>query len=66
MTFRSRPAPSRARSRQSSRKTLYTNLLFGGIIVFALLILAIAAGVNWWSNHLQAIATVNGEFDQPG
>lgn len=61
MTFRSRPAPSRARSRQSSRKTLYTNLLFGGIIVFALLILAIAAGVNWWSNHLQPIATVNGD-----
>ena len=61
MTFRSRPAPSRARSRQSSRKTLYTNLLFGGIIVFALLILAIAAGVNWWANHLQPVATVNGD-----
>jgi parvulin-like peptidyl-prolyl isomerase len=61
MTFRSRPAPSRARSRQSSRKTLYTNLLFGGIIVFALLILAIAGGVNWWANHLQPVATVNGD-----
>ena len=61
MTFRSRPAPSRARSRQSSRKTLYTNLLFGDIIVFALLILAIAGGVNWWANHLQPVATVNGD-----
>ena len=47
MTFRSRPAPSRARSRQSSRKTLYTNLLFGGIILFALLILAIAVQLLW-------------------
>ena len=61
MTFRSRPAPSRARSRQSSRKTLYTNLLFGGIILFALLILAIAAGVNWYGSHLQPVATVNGD-----
>ncbi len=61
MTFRSRPAPSRARSRQSSRKTLYTNLLFGGIILFALLILAIAAGVNWYGSHLQPIASVNGD-----
>jgi parvulin-like peptidyl-prolyl isomerase len=61
MTFRSRPAPSRARSRQSSRKTLYTNLLFGGIILFALLILAIAAGVNWYGSHLQAVASVNGD-----
>lgn len=61
MTLRSRPVPKRARSRQSSRKTLYTNLLFAGVIVFALLILAIAAGVNWYSAHWQPIATVDGQ-----
>lgn len=61
MTFRSRPAPSRARSRQSSRKTLYTNLFFSAVVLFALLILAVAAGVNWWSSHWQAVATVNGQ-----
>jgi parvulin-like peptidyl-prolyl isomerase len=61
MTFRSRPAQKRTRSRPSSRKTLYTNLLFSGVVLFALLILAVAAGVNWWSSHWQAVATVNGQ-----
>ena len=62
MTFRSRPAPKRAaRARQSSRRTLYTNLLFGGTILFALGILAVAAGVNWYNSHLAAVATVNGQ-----
>ena len=61
MTFRSRPAPKRTRSRGSSRKTLYTNLLFSAVVLFALIILAVAAGVNWWSSHLQAVATVNGQ-----
>jgi parvulin-like peptidyl-prolyl isomerase len=61
MTFRSRPAQTRTRSRQSSRKTLYTNLFFSGVVLLALLILAVAAGVNWWSSHWQAVATVNGQ-----
>ncbi len=60
MTFRSRPAPKRARSQRSSRQTLYTNILFGGVIVFAFVILAVAAGVNWYANHWQPIATVDG------
>jgi parvulin-like peptidyl-prolyl isomerase len=60
MTFRSRPAPKRGRSQRSSRQTLLTNLLFAGVIVFALVILAVAAGVNWWANHWQPIATVDG------
>jgi parvulin-like peptidyl-prolyl isomerase len=60
MTFRQRPAPKRARSQRSSRQTLYTNLLFGGVVLFALVILAVAAGVNWYANHWQPIATVDG------
>ena len=61
MTFRQRPAPKRARSQRSGRQTLYTNLLFGGVVLFALVILAVAAGVNWYANHWQPIATVNGQ-----
>jgi parvulin-like peptidyl-prolyl isomerase len=63
MTFRARPAakPQRTRARQSGRRTLVTNLLFGGVVVFALLILAVAAGVNWYSQHLATVATINGQ-----
>ena len=61
MTFRSRPAPKRSRSREKSRRTLYTNLAFGAVVVFSLLILAVAAGVNWYSSHWLAVATVNGQ-----
>ena len=63
MTFRARPAakPKRTRARQSGRQTLLTNLLFGGVVVLALLILAVAAGVNWYNQHLATVATVNGQ-----
>ena len=63
MTFRARPVakPKRTRARQSGRQTLITNLLFGGVVIFALLILAVAAGVNWYNQHLATVATINGQ-----
>jgi len=63
MTFRARPAtkPKRSRARESGRRNLVTNLIFGGVVVLALLILAVAAGVNWYSQHLATVATVNGQ-----
>ncbi len=48
------------RSRHGSRRTLYTNLAFGAILVIALVILAVAAGVSYYSDHLAPVATVNG------
>lgn len=61
MTLRSRPTSRRSRSRGSSRRTLYTNLAFTAVLLLALLILAVAAFVNYYTSHLSPVATVNGQ-----
>jgi len=59
MTFRSTSRRT-DHSRHAGRRTLYTNLAFGAVLVIALLILAAAAGVSYYNDHLAAVATVNG------
>lgn len=59
MTFRS--ASRRLdHTRGGSRRTLYVNLAFVGIIVLAFVILGVAAAVSYYSDHLAPVATVNG------
>jgi parvulin-like peptidyl-prolyl isomerase len=60
MTSNARPASRRDRSRESGRRTLYTNLAFGLIVVAAFGILAAAAGASYYGDHLAAVATVDG------
>ena len=61
MTSNARPASRRGdRSRDTGRRTLFTNLAFGLIVLAAFLILAAAAGASYYGDHLAAVATVNG------
>lgn len=63
MTFRAKPVVKRAHRsphESASRRNLYINLAFGGIVLLAVLILAAAAGATWYGDHLGAIAKVNG------
>jgi parvulin-like peptidyl-prolyl isomerase len=61
MTFRAKPAGRRRPAWESdSRRNLYLNLGFGLVVIGAVLILAIAGGVWWYSEHLQPVGSVNG------
>lgn len=61
MTFNARSASRRGdRSRDTGRRTLFTNLAFGLIVLAAFLILAAAAGASYYGDHLAAVATVDG------
>jgi parvulin-like peptidyl-prolyl isomerase len=63
MTFRAKPVVKRAHRSphdSASRRTLYTNLAFGGVILLAIAILGAAAGASWYGDHLAAIARVHG------
>lgn len=64
MTFRAKPVVKRShRSSWESqdRRNFYLNLGFGLVVLAAIVILAIAAGVTWYSNHLAPAATVDGQ-----
>ena len=64
MTFRAKPVVKRShRSSWESqdRRNFYLNLGFGLVVLAAVVILAIAAGVTWYSNHLAPAATVDGQ-----
>ena len=63
MTFRAKPVVKkthRTAMQSSSRRTLYLNLFFGGVVVLGVLILAGAAGASYWNDHFANLATVNG------
>ncbi len=60
MTSRPKTA-SRARTwDERERRNMLLNVGFGLVIVAALLLLLIAAGVSWYNDHLAPAATVNG------
>ncbi len=59
MSFSPRPVRRRA-SAGGSRRTLYTNIGFGLVVVVAVLILAAAGGASWYQDHFGSVATVDG------
>src|SRR6266566_2015588 len=61
MTFRVKPVDRGRFGRDPNRRTLYMNLGFGIAVVVAVLILVIVGGATWYSQHLAAAATVNGQ-----
>jgi parvulin-like peptidyl-prolyl isomerase len=63
MTFRAKPVVKRAHRsawEAQDRRNLYLNLGFGVIVVLALLILAIAAGLAYYNDHLASVGSVDG------
>jgi len=63
MTFRARPSGVRPRtdSDRGDRRNALMNLGFTLVVVVAILLLVIAAGVSWFSDHLAPAATVDGQ-----
>ena len=64
MTFRAKPVvkrDQRPRGRTQDRRNFYLNLGFGLIVVLAVLILAIAAGLSWYNAHLAPVGSVDGK-----
>lgn len=64
MTFRAKPVanrPHRSSRDGESRRNLYLNIGFGIAVVAAVLILVGVAGISWYSDHLAAAATVDGQ-----
>ncbi len=60
MTLRSRQGPNRSRNlSDSERRTFLMNIGFAVTVVAALLLLAVAGGVSYWSSHLTAAVKVN-------
>ena len=63
MTFRAKPVVKRDHRpawETQDRRNFYLNLGFGLIVVLALLILAIAAGLNYYNDHLASVGSVDG------
>jgi parvulin-like peptidyl-prolyl isomerase len=64
MTFRAKPVvnrPHRPSRDSQSRRNTYLNIGFGIAVVLALIILVGVAVVRYYSDHLAAAATVNGQ-----
>ncbi len=62
MTLRSRQGPNRSRNlSDSERRTFLMNIGFAVTVVAALLLLAVAGGVSYWSSHLTAAVKVNSQ-----
>ena len=64
MTFRAKPVAKRSHRpswESQDRRNFYLNLGFGLVVLAAIVILAIAAGVTWYSKHLAPAATVDGQ-----
>ncbi len=64
MTFRAKPVVKRARRpswETQDRRNLYLNLGFGLIVVLAVVILAIAAGLTYYNDHLAPVGSVDGQ-----
>lgn len=63
MTFRAKPVRGKTRATWDApdRRNLLMNIGFGLVVVVALGILALAAGLAWYDEHLAPAATVGGE-----
>ena len=64
MTFRAKPVVKRDHRpawETQDRRNFYLNLGFGLIVVIALLILAIAAGLSYYNDHLASVGSVDGQ-----
>jgi parvulin-like peptidyl-prolyl isomerase len=64
MTFRAKPVVKRDHKpawETQDRRNFYLNLGFGLIVVLAVLILAIAAGVSYYNAHLASVGSIDGE-----
>ena len=63
MTFRAKPVVKRAHRpawETQDRRNFYLNIGFGLIVLVAVLILAIAAGLSWYNEHLASVGSVDG------
>ncbi len=64
MTFRAKPVVKRAHRpawEAQDRRNFYLNLGFGLIVVLAIVILAIAAGLAYYNDHLASVGSVDGQ-----
>lgn len=64
MTFKAKPVVKRAQRPSldsHARRNLYLNIGFGLVTVAAVLILVVAAGISWYSDHLASVGSVNGQ-----
>jgi parvulin-like peptidyl-prolyl isomerase len=64
MTFRAKPVVKRDHRpawETQDRRNFYLNLGFGIIVVVALAILGIAAGLNYYNDHLASVGSVDGD-----
>jgi parvulin-like peptidyl-prolyl isomerase len=64
MTFRAKPVVKRAHRpawEGQDRRNFYLNLGFGLVVLLAVGILVIAAGVSWYNEHLAPVGSVDGD-----
>jgi parvulin-like peptidyl-prolyl isomerase len=64
MTFRAKPVVKRAHRpawEAQDRRNFYLNVGFGLIVLLAVLILAIAAGLSYYNDHLASVGSVDGQ-----
>src|SRR3954452_15993804 len=64
MTFRAKPVDKRAHRpawEGNDRRNLYLNLGFGLIVLIAVGILVVAAGVTYYNDHLAPVGSVDGQ-----
>ena len=64
MTFRAKPVVKRAHRpawEAQDRRNLYLNLGFGLIVILAVVILGIAAGLSYYNEHLAPVGSVDGD-----
>ncbi|HEX8939511.1 MAG TPA: peptidylprolyl isomerase [Candidatus Limnocylindrales bacterium] len=63
MTFRAKPVVKRTHRpswETDTRRTVYLNLAFGGVVLVALLLLGGAAASSYYNDHFAPVAHVNG------
>jgi parvulin-like peptidyl-prolyl isomerase len=64
MTFKAKPVVKRAQRpgwEGQDRRNFYLNIGFAIVVVVAVLILAIAAALTWYDDHLASVASVDGQ-----
>ncbi len=64
MTFRAKPVVKRAHRSSwegQDRRNLFLNIGFGLIVILAVGILVVAAGVTYYNDHLAPVGSINGQ-----
>ena len=64
MTFKAKPVVKRAQRPSwegNDRRNFYLNIGFGIVVAAAVLILAIAAGLSWYNDHLSPVGSLDGQ-----